>query len=112
MATWRWTLGVVMLLSVAGSACSRRDDDRSIKAAPEQAAAASAVPTPATPAAPGANDPVANPLAMPLKHDGPAPAASAAAKDPCDVTEPTGALAMPLKHGAQPQRNPLCMKLK
>jgi hypothetical protein len=48
---------------------------------------------------------------MPLKHDGPAPAASAA-MDPCDVTEPTGALAMPLKHGAQPQRNPLCMKLK
>lgn len=111
MATWRSAVSVMFVVVIAG--CSRRDDDRSIKAAPEQGAAtsASASSSPA-PAAPGANEAANNPLAMPLKHDGPAPAAAASAKDPCDVTEPTGALAMPLKHGAQPQKNPLCMKLK
>ena len=109
MGSWRSAAGVVMLVVLAG--CSRRDDDRSIKAAPEQAATAAAIASGATPVT-GASEPVGNPLAMPLKHDGPAPAATAAAKDPCDVTEPTGALAMPLKHGAKPQRNPLCMKLK
>jgi hypothetical protein len=102
--------GLALLIVITG--CSRRDDDRSIKAAPEQAAAAAASAA-ASPAAPGASAPVANPLAMPLKHDGPAAAtATDAAVDPCAVTEPTGALAMPLKHGAAPQRNPLCMKLK
>lgn len=111
MGTWRSAVSVMFVVVIAG--CSRREDDRSIKAAPEQAAAASAsLPSSPAPAAPGANEAPSNPLAMPLKHDGPAPAAAAPAKDPCDVTEPTGALAMPLKHGAQPQKNPLCMKLK
>ena len=111
MGTWRSAVSVAIVVVVGG--CSRREDDRSIKAAPEQAAATSSsgVSSPA-PAAPGANEAATNPLAMPLKHDGLSPAASASAKDPCDVTEPTGALAMPLKHGAQPQKNPLCMKLK
>lgn len=109
MATWRSAVSVMFVVVIAG--CSRREDDRSIK--PEQAAAAPAsLPSSPAPAAAGANEAPSNPLAMPLKHDGPAPAAAAAAKDPCDVTEPTGALAMPLKHGAQPQKNPLCMKLK
>jgi hypothetical protein len=95
-------------------ACSRHDDDRSIKAAPDQAEAITSAAAPAPPPLEAANGATANPLAMPLKHDGPAPAAAASAgtKDPCDVSEPAGPLAMPLKHGAAPRRNPLCMKLK
>lgn len=110
MGLCRISMSVGMVVVLA--ACSRREDDRSITAAPERAGATSASAPSAPQAAPGDDTAAANPLAMPLKHDGPAPAASGAAKDPCDVTEPTGALAMPLKHGAKPQRNPLCMKLK
>jgi hypothetical protein len=104
---------VVALALFVAVGCGRKDDDRSITAVSEQAPpGASATVATASTVAPGANAPVANPLAMPLKHDGPAPSAAASAVDPCAVVEPTGALAMPLKHGAQPQKNPLCMKLK
>lgn len=111
----------ILTIGLAVCACSRRDDDRAISAAPDLAAASSAKAIPASPPqadVPGAS---ANPLAMQLKHDGvPAPAASAPAPadsvDPCAPPERSGPLAMRLRHDGPPpppgQRNPLCMRIK
>jgi hypothetical protein len=114
----RSAVAVMTVLVLVG--CSRREDDRSIKPAPEQSApAAPAVAAQPPPAAPiGATDPVANPLAMPLKHDGAHQAPGLAAADPCARPDPNGPLAMRLRHdghngpGRAPAPNPLCMRLK
>ena len=96
--------------------CSRRQDDPNITAAPERAAAAASPrPDSPLPVAAVADASVPNPLEMHLKHDGPPPGGTVATKDPCAIAEPTGPLAMPLRHGAPNapgQRNPLCMRLK
>jgi len=78
---------VVALVAVALTGCSRPDADAA----------------------------AANPLAMPLKHDGPPGAGAAAPRDPCARPEPTGPLAMGLRHdttGPPGKPNPLCMKLE
>ena len=119
------TLLSLTTIALTVCACSRRDDDRAISAAPDLAAASSTAekrdmhaPPLAAPApddVPGASR---NPLAMQLKHDGvPAGASSAEtdSADPCAPPERTGPLAMRLRHdGPRPpgQRNPLCMRIK
>jgi hypothetical protein len=121
--TTRITIAFALLACCACSACSKTDDDRTIRAAPDRAAASSSAEA-RVPALPTAPPPTAdqgtsaNPLAMQLKHDG-VPAASPApsdSADPCAPPERTGPLAMRLRHDGPPpppgQRNPLCMRIK
>ena len=118
----RLTLIFASVLSLAG--CSRHDDgkitadpDRSVRTGMPVVFVAPNAP-PADPGAPAA----LNPLAMPLKHDGPPgtdPPIAAAPIDPCAAKDEHGPLAMRLRHdgqaqaqGDKPARNPLCMRLK
>lgn len=110
-------LTVAAIALAIGAACNhRRDDDGTIKPAPEESPrpAPTGELTPPVPP-PAAPEAVPNPLAMPLKHDGPVAAAPAASGDPCALVDPKGPLAMKLRHdrpNAPGQRNPLCMPLK
>lgn len=112
------SVGVVLAATTLaiGAGCTHRDDDGAIKPAPEQQAPATSAETPSPPPVTAVPEPpVANPLAMGLKHDERAPAASPAPSDPCARPEPTGPLSMRLRHGSPTppgQRNPLCMRIK
>jgi hypothetical protein len=102
-------------------ACGRHDDGK-ITAEPDRTVRTGMpvlfVPGAPAEAPPEPGSPPTNPLAMPLKHDGPAVAGGAVAAaplDPCAPKDPKGPLAMRLRHdgpGDKGARNPLCMRLK
>ena len=109
----RVAITISVLAAWVGLACSRREP--APIAAELDAGVAQVVPISTLPALPPPPpEEPRNPLAMPLKHDGPAAATVARSPDPCAVVEPTGPLAMRLKHGRDggARRNPLCMPIK
>ena len=112
---WGGCLVVATLAVAIGAGCNHREDDGSIKPVSERSAPAPTIETNPVPAPTPPPESVANPLKMTLKGEAEPAPAPVGSVDPCALPEPTGPLAMKLRHdkpNAPGQRNPLCMHLK